>query len=195
MEELIHGVSDALGLATRVVRTDGTQPVGHGIGPALEARDALAVLQRAPNAPSDLRQRALLLAGHVLELGGAAALGAGCERARQTLDSGAALSKFEAICVAQGGLRTPPRAPFVNALRATRQGRIGAIDNRRLARVAKLAGAPRAAAAGLELHVKIGDAVTPEQPLITLHAETPGELDYASRYLQANPDVIALAEG
>jgi thymidine phosphorylase len=195
MEELIHGVSDALGLATRVVRTDGTQPVGHGIGPALEARDALAVLQRAPSAPADLRQRSLLLAGHVLELGGAAALGAGCERARQALDSGAALAKFEAICVAQGGLRTPAQAPFVTALRATRQGRIGAIDNRRLARIAKLAGAPRAAAAGLEIHVKVGDAVTPEQPLITLHAETPGELEYASRYLQANPDVIALAEG
>lgn len=194
MEALIGAVSAALGLATRVVRSDGRQPVGRGIGPALEARDALAVLQRANDAPRDLRERALMLASAVLELGGAAAAGEGTARARATLDSGAALAKFEAICAAQGGMRTPPRAPFTQTLRATHHGRIGAVDNHRLARLAKLAGAPRAAAAGLELHVEIGDIIAPDQPLVTLHAESPGELEYAARYLRANPDIIALAE-
>lgn len=194
MEQLIAAVSSALGLATRVVRSDGSHPVGRGIGPALEARDALAVLQRAAHAPADLRERALVLAGTLLELGGAAPAGCGNDRARAALDSGAALDKFEAICAAQGGMRTPPVAAFTETVRATHRGRIGAVDNHRLARLAKLAGAPRAHAAGLELHANVGELVEPDQPLVTLHAESPGELDYAARYLRANLDIIVLAE-
>ncbi|MCP6757153.1 thymidine phosphorylase, partial [Klebsiella pneumoniae] len=53
------------------------------------------------------------------------------------------------------------------------------MDNRRLARIAKLAGAPRAPAAGLDLHVRLNERVETGQPLFTLHAETPGELAYA----------------
>jgi thymidine phosphorylase len=64
---------------------------------------------------------------------------------------------------------------------------VSRIDCRRLARVAKLLGAPADALAGLELHVRIGDAVEPGQPLFTLHAESPGELAYARRYLESHP--------
>jgi thymidine phosphorylase len=91
-------------------------------------------------------------------------------------------------------MREPPRAAFTEVITATRVGRIATIDNRRLARVAKLAGAPRAPASGLEIHVELGDVVSCDQPLVTLHAETRGELDYAQRYLAANPDILALDE-
>jgi len=37
-------VGEALGLTLRVRQTDGTQPIGRGIGPSLEALDVLAVL-------------------------------------------------------------------------------------------------------------------------------------------------------
>ena len=57
-----YTVASALGLKLRILPTDGSQPVGRGIGPALEARDVLAVLQNAPHAPQDLRKRALTLA-------------------------------------------------------------------------------------------------------------------------------------
>jgi thymidine phosphorylase len=89
-------------------------------------------------------------------------------------------------------MHEPPRAEFTDVIAATRVGRIVAIDNRRLARVAKLAGAPRAPASGLEIHVELGDVVRRDQPLVTLHAETRGELEYAQRYLAANPDIIGL---
>jgi thymidine phosphorylase len=194
LEALIVAVSAALGVTVRAVQTDGRQPVGCGIGPALEARDVLAVLRGEPSAPKDLRDRALLLAGEVLELGEGATKGAGRARACEVLESSAALRKFEAICQAQGGMREPPRAAFTDVIAATQIGRIAAIDNRRLARIAKLAGAPRAPASGLEIHVELGDVVRRDQPLITLHAETRGELEYAKRYLAANPDIIALAE-
>ena len=196
LEALIAAVAEALDITVRAVQTDGRQPVGCGIGPALEARDVLAVLRReaAPEL-ADLRERALMLAGEVLEIGGGAPKGAGRSKAQETLDRGAALHKFEAICEAQGGMHEPPRAAFTEVIAATRVGRIAAIDNRRLARVAKLAGAPRAPASGLEIHVELGDMVRHDQPLITLHAESRGELEYAQRYLAANPDIIALTGG
>ena len=99
--------------------------------------------------------------------------------ARGVLDSGAALAKFLAICEAQGGFREPPRAAFTADVPAPASGRIAAIDNRRLAKLAKLAGAPTSPTAGLETGLRIGDTVERGQPLLTLHAESPGELAYA----------------
>lgn len=182
----------AFGMQTRIVLSDGRQPVGRGIGPALEAHDVLAVLQGARDAPKDLRRRAVRLAGELLEMGGAAASGVGAALARDTLDSGRAWDRFQAICEAQGGLRTPPIAPQRRVIAAQSRGWISGFDNRRLGRVAKLAGAPAAPAAGIELHVHIGDRVEAGQPLYTIHAETRGELDYASEYAASNGDIIAL---
>jgi thymidine phosphorylase len=192
LERLLCTVGAAVGLQVRVARTDGRQPVGKGVGPALEARDVLAVLRGDATAPADLRDRALALAGQVIELGGTAAAGTGKAVAEQLLESGAALRKFEAICAAQGGMREPPRARHVHVVDATHTGIVSGFDNRRLARIAKLAGAPRAPAAGLELHAPLGAMVRAGDPLITIHAETPGELDYARAYLRANPQIISL---
>ncbi len=192
LEELFKAVASALRLELRILRTDGSQPVGRGVGPALEARDVLAVLRCEPQAPADLRIRALTLAGEALELGGTAAAGAGLARATETLESGAALRKLEAICRAQGGMREPLVAPLRHVVDATRAGRISGIDNRRLSRLAKLAGAPRAPSAGVELHVRLETTIAPGEPLLTIHAESPGELEYARAYLAANPDIIEL---
>jgi thymidine phosphorylase len=194
LDGLIRTVGAQLGLAVRVLRTDGSQPVGRGIGPALEARDVLRVLRLAADAPADLRERALVLAGEVIEIGNAAPRGRGIDRAREILETGQALGKFEAICEAQGGMREPKAAPLTHVISATRDGKISGIDNRRLARLAKLAGAPRASTAGIELHARLGDAVRAGDPLLTIHAEAPGELEYARGYLAANPQVISVDE-
>jgi len=188
-------VGRAVGLQVRPVLTDGGQPVGRGVGPALEARDVVAVLRRDPDAPADLRERALHLAGHLLELAGTAPVGSGEGVARTILEDGRAWRKFEAICRAQGGLREPPVAPFTRPVSASRNGPVTAIDNRRLARVAKLAGAPLDAAAGLVLHVHLGDVVQAGQPLFTVHAEAAGELEYALAYARESGGVITVGEG
>ena len=75
-----------------------------------------------------------------------------------------------------------------------RSGRLAHVDNRRLARVAKLAGAPRAAAAGLDLHVRAGDDVARDQPLYTIHAESTGELAYALDYVLRQRDILVVAD-
>lgn len=185
-------VGQIFGLATRVLESDGTQPVGRCIGPALEAHDVLAVLQGKPNAPGDLKERALLLASHLLEMGGATSAGLGAALALETLNSGRAWIKFQRICEAQGGMRAPPVAPHRHTIAASRAGRVVAIDNRRLSKLAKLAGAPEAKAAGLELHVRLGSHVERSQPLYTVHGEAVGELDYALQYARTNRDIIQL---
>jgi thymidine phosphorylase len=188
-------VGHELGLMVDTVVTDGDQPVGRGIGPALEAHDVLAVLQGDPLAPADLRQRSLMLAGLVLEMGGKAAAGQGLAMATQALESGAAWLKFQAICDAQGGMRVPPRASFTHVVPTPHSGRIAAIDNRHMATLAKLAGAPAAPAAGIYLHVRLDSRVAAGEPLLTLHAESPGELAYAVAFAQSQEHLVTIEQG
>ena len=194
LSEALRTVARSFGLDARTLLTDGTQPVGRGIGPSLEARDVLAVLQRAPEAPEDLRERAVELAGALLELGGAVPGGAGRAAAVACLDDGRAWTKFQRICEAQGGLREPPVASFNRPIVARQAGRIAVIDNRRIARVAKLAGAPDDKAAGVELHARLGATIEAGQPLYTIHAESSGQLAYASEFALANHDPIEVRQ-
>ena len=200
-EEPVVGqlVDQHAGQQSQPHRSDGEPrtahlPVGRSIGPALEMGDVLAILRGEPAAPDDLRSRALLLAGALLELGGAAAAGQGRALARETLDSGAALRKFERICIAQGGFREPVRARRQHVMTAGRSGVVRRIDNRKISRLAKLAGAPDWPAAGLELHVRLGDSVAAGQPVVTLHADSETELSYPLAYAAANRMPQAITE-
>lgn len=188
----LKDVGTAIGLRVRLHLSDGRQPVGRGIGPALEARDVLGVLARAPDAPRDLRERALDLAGYLLELNGVPQANARA-RAARALDDGSAQRKFEAICEAQGGRRAPSVAAHTAVLTASHAGRVSNIDNRMLSKLAKLAGAPRDPAAGVELHAHLGELVPRDAPLITVHAEARGELQYALNYHALHPGIIEIA--
>jgi thymidine phosphorylase len=187
----MSAVAAAFGLQARFVTSDGSQPVGRGIGPALEARDVLAVLQGAAEAPPDLRARALRVAGALLELVGKAGDREGEGMAASALADGSAWSKFQRICEAQGGMRTPPVAELRRDWPAPRSGVLTHVNNRKISRLAKLAGAPDDKAAGVELHVRLGDEIVSGEPLLTIHAVAPGELDYAFEYALANADMLA----
>ncbi len=193
LEQRLASVARAFGLRTRIRLTDGRQPVGRGIGPALEARDILAVLDNAADAPADLRERAIDLAGALLEMTGVAGTDSGVTLARETLSEGRAREKFLSICRAQGGLREPPVARRQFVFRARRAGQVTEFDNRRLGQVAKLAGAPGAPAAGIELHAHLDQAVEAGVPLYTIHAETAGELNYAREFAFSNGDIVRVA--
>lgn len=181
--KLLSLVGHTVGLSVQTIISDGAQPVGRGIGPALEAKDVLAVLQNAPDAPEDLRERSLVLAGRILEMSQAVAEGQGRKIAAQILADGRAWQKFLNICEVQGGFREPSRADFTQPIVTQNAGIVTTIDNRKLARIAKLAGAPRAQSAGLELHAPVGCKVEIGQPLYTIHAETTEELHYALEYV------------
>jgi len=185
-------VAQAIGLKLKVIITDGSQPVGRGIGPALEARDILAVLRNEPDAPKDLKERSLLLAGELLDFSGKLELGKGNDKARALLESGKAYEKFRAICEAQGGFSEPPKAKYQHKIKAKKTGTITKIDNRRLAKIAKLAGAPTDQASGVDFLSPIGTQVEKGQTLYVVHAESKGELEYAIEYYRSQDNILTI---
>jgi len=189
LKKLFEYVARNLGLQLDAVISDGRQPVGRGIGPVLEARDVLQVLNNDPAAPADLRLKALRLAGRVLEFDPDIRGGDGFALARDILDSGRALAKLDAIIDAQGrrpfDWRRPSLGPLVHEVTAGADGVVASIDNMRLARIARLAGAPKADGAGVDLCCKLGDRVKAGQPLYRIHATNPSELDFARHQAEA----------
>ncbi|MCX7230940.1 MAG: thymidine phosphorylase family protein [Burkholderiales bacterium] len=180
LRKTFEHVGRALGLHVEVAVTDGTQPIGRGIGPVLEARDVMAVLENRPDAPQDLRAKSLRLAGRILEFDPDVRGGDGEGLARDILESGRAAAKMASIIDAQGRRLEPPGpGRLVAEIVAPRAGRIVGFDHLRLARAARQAGAPASPGAGLDLLVRLGDPVRAGQPLYRLHAETSGEFDHA----------------
>lgn len=194
LKTLLESIAKEFGIEINVVFTDGSQPVGRGIGPVLEALDVLAVLNGDPHAPRDLRAHALMLAGQVLEFSPDVAHGCGIKMATDILDSGKALAKFQAICNAQGGMREISKAPLSYTVESKQSGTIVNIDNRYIAQIAKLAGAPKSKSAGVELLVPLHSVVTQSQPLFKLYAETKGELHYALDFLKKGHDIFQIEE-
>lgn len=197
MARMVKGYFEAaahkLGINLSVYYSDGRQPVGRGIGPALEARDVLQVLQRSSNAPQDLRERALGIAGHILEFSPITKKGEGRLLAENILESGQAWEKFLKICEAQGGFREPTFAKYQHLVSAPYDGKVCHIDNRKVAKVAKLAGAPNEKTAGIDFHTPLDKVVSKGEPLFTIHANSKNQLSYALDYLNKNADTVKLA--
>lgn len=180
LRKLFEYVAGHLGLNLDVVITDGSQPIGRGIGPVLEARDVLQVLRNDPAAPPDLRDKALRLAGRVIEFDPDVRGGDGWRIARDILESGRALAQMDALIEAQGRRQVAPLlGPLVHEVVAAGDGVVQAIDNLRLARIARLAGAPQVEGAGVDLLCKVGDRVRAGVPLYRLHACYPADLAFA----------------
>ncbi|MBY0500625.1 MAG: thymidine phosphorylase family protein [Alphaproteobacteria bacterium] len=194
LSRLFFEVGEAMGLKIEIAQTNGQQPVGRGIGPVLEARDVLSVLKVEKEAPQDLRDRSLFLAGKILESCGGISPGEGIVEAQKIIDDGRAYKKFEAICNAQGGMKDFTLAKYTHVITSNQKGTVLDIDNRRIARIAKLAGAPDAPAAGVDFYISLNIQVEKGQPLFTIYAESPGELNYALHYFHSHPDVILIGE-
>ena len=190
LASLFRAVAEQIQIAVEVVVTDAPGPVGFGIGPLLEAQDVLDILRRAPGAPVDLREKSLFLASRVIELVGVAPPASGYRLAQQTLDSGAAERAFQRIVEAQGARELPAVAVHRVQVESPRDGRIRGIDCLEIARVAKRAGAPANAAAGVRLLHTVGDVVSRGEPLFEIHAQSKAQLEFASAYASERVDLI-----
>jgi thymidine phosphorylase len=181
LRKMFEYVADSLGLFLEVVVTDGRQPVGRGIGPVLEARDVMQVLRNDPDAPQDLRQKSLRLAGRIIEFDPDVRGGRGFDLARDILDSGRALATMEKIIETQGKneQHLQPGA-LVRDVLADESGTVVAIDNFQVARIARLAGAPLDKGAGVDLMKKLGDPVEKGEILYRLHACFAADFEFAN---------------
>ena len=187
LRKLFEFVGDHFGIAVEVVTTDGRQPIGNGIGPVLEAQDVMAVLSNDPAAPRDLREKALRLAAHLLEYDGELRGGTGYTRARELLDSGAALKQMHKIIEAQGPSGCNSDVGTLTAdVPAPRDGVIETIDCLRLNRLARTAGAPIDKGAGIKVFKKIGDRVEKGEPLYRIYAFDEAQFTLANTAARAD---------
>ncbi|MEK6857671.1 MAG: thymidine phosphorylase, partial [Nanoarchaeota archaeon] len=128
-----------LGINLCVMMTNGSEPVGNGIGPVLEAIDVLKVLKNE-NGPKDLREKSISFAGALLEHCGKTKKGEGCAFATGLLDNGSAYKKFVEMIIAQGGktpdLKKLKLAKIKKDVIAKKSGKIISIDNFPISKIA-----------------------------------------------------------
>ncbi|HIE23663.1 MAG TPA: AMP phosphorylase [Candidatus Korarchaeota archaeon] len=162
--------------------TYGGQPVGHAVGPALEAKEALEALQG--RGPASLIEKSAALAGMLLEMSGVATRGSGKDLAEEVLASGKALKKMREIIEAQGGDQKVkpediPIGQYTTDIRAPCDGYVTDVDNSSIKEIALAAGAPDEKGAGVLLHAKVGYKVEKGKPLMTIYAERESKLTEA----------------
>lgn len=164
------------------------QPAGRGIGPVLETREAIRVLQQKPNRPADLEIRSLNLAGNLLEL----CLADSSKKLQVTikkrygncigwatdiLESGLAFAKMREIIKAQGGnpdIDSEDLKPgrFHYGIIAKKDGVVRKIHSKNATALAKILGAPKQKKAGIYLDKKIGENVIKGDTLYTLYTQS-----------------------
>ncbi|HEX9889319.1 MAG TPA: thymidine phosphorylase [Nitriliruptorales bacterium] len=189
-------IGHSQGRRTAAVISDMSQPLGDAVGNALEVVAAVAVLAGA----GDQRLRALSvdLVAELLHLTDPARpLQQAREHAARELDAGRALEKFREFVAAQGGdpsiaddpWGVLPTAPISHVWKGL-EGTIADLRCRRLGELAARLGAGRMRAGqqvdhavGLVVHVRVGDLVTPDQPLVTIHARTQTDADAVAQEL------------
>ncbi len=184
IEQRFQRVGRAFGIQVKVKFDSARQPIGNGVGPALEARDVLRVLQRKDNRPRDLENKAIGLAAELLEMSHTCRAGQGLGIARQALTSGQAWKKMQQIISLQGGhAHVDSEALTAGActytILADKTGWVDAVDNRVIDDIARMLGAPDHRLGGLYLHAKIGQKVEIGKQVITLHSQTPDRLRLA----------------
>lgn len=172
-----------LHMKVAVIITDGSEPIGNGIGPSLEARDVLWTLKNSAKGSILLKNKGIRMAGILLELTGKAKKGKGFEMAREIVETGKAYTKFMEIIKAQGGKIQKPEEIRLAKKSWTaltkKTGKITHIDNGIINKLARIAGAPHDQEAGVYLYHHKGDHVVKGDPLFTLYSDSEERLAYA----------------
>lgn len=186
LSALFKKVASRFNMKVETVLTNGANPIGRGIGPVLEAIDVLSVLQLEEDAPEDLREKSIYLAGKLLELTGNCKKGQGDSKARMLLDSGAALKKFNEILDAQGRKKTnlqPGPCSFDIYASSAKKIRW---NNQNLNHLARVLGCPEKSKSGILLHVQSGSRALIDLPALTIYAETQQELEAGKEFIKSN---------
>ena len=165
-------LGNRLGINVECAITYGDQPVGNAVGPGLEARECIRILEGMGH-PSSVVEKACELAGIILEMGG---IPRGADEARRILDSGEALKKFREIVAAQGGkpdIKSDDIAIGKHMLQvvSTKAGYVHHIKNKDIVQIARAAGAPGDKGAGLLILKKKGQRVEKGDVLMEIYAD------------------------
>jgi AMP phosphorylase len=171
-----------VGIKCFTIKRQIKEPDGNGVGPALEIREALRVLEQTDNRSADLENTVVKMAGILLENTGKAKEGEGKKLARETLENRKALNKFWEIAAAQGqdtilNSTEIEIGEFEYEIKSVKSGNIKTINTRGIVDIARALGTPNIKKAGLYLHKKVGDQVEKGDVLATLYSETESRLE------------------
>jgi AMP phosphorylase len=176
LKEKFEKISSRIKLKTRAIITDGSEPIGNGIGPALEARDLIWTLANDPKGSKQLLEKGIMIAGELLELVGKSKKGKGKNLAKTLIDNGKALEKFLEIVEAQGGKRIAAEdieiGKYSCGIKAGKPGQIKHIDNKTISKIALFAGAPTDKKAGLYLYKHKSDFVNKGEIIFMIYSSS-----------------------
>jgi len=198
LAKLMVAIGRRVGRRVVALLSDMNQPLGCAVGNALETKEAIDTLHGG--GPADFREHCLIVASHMLVLGGkASSLEVARQMAQTALDGGSAWTKFRTLVAAQGGdvhyIDNPdllPSAPLIETVKAPRSGYLSGIHAREVGETAVELGAGRARkgdvidlAVGIIIHQKVGNQIHQGDPLFTIHASSAQKFEEASTRLLA----------
>ena len=192
LKKLFEYVASKMGLFVDVIITDGSEPIGNGIGPLLEVIDVMKVLKMENDAPKDLLDKGVELAGRIIEFDPKVKGGEGRAIAEEILKSGKAYEKMLSIVETQGKKPEKKLGKLTLEVTSHKNGRIIEVDNKKIATCAKLAGAPEDQGAGIYILKKIGERVKRGEPYMIIYAEEQADFDYAKEYLEKHREMVVI---
>lgn len=191
----------AIKIKVLIHKTD--EPAGRGIGPILETREAIKILEQKKDRSLDLEVRGINLAANLLDLclkDSNEKLKTYVEKvygnsfgwATDILKSGRALKKMQEIIKAQGGnpnVTSEKLMPARHSIKITapRNAEIKKMNSKNITYIARLLGAPDQKKSGIYLNKKIGEDIARGDIICTLYSENVYNLKEAKDSLKNFP--------
>lgn len=172
------------------------EPAGRGVGPVLESRDVLRVLEQDIERPLALEAKALRLSAKLLDLCfedlDKKKVGMGEAIASEILKSGKALTKMKEIIKAQHGnphvtSHSLKLARYKKEILSIKRGRISAVDNYKISVISKILGSPEDKGAGIYLEKRLEEKMDKGDILLTLYSNDQWRLKEAVETLVHMP--------
>jgi AMP phosphorylase len=190
-------IAKNVGIEAECALTLAHQPIGHSIGPAIEAKEALTLLRDYSAGPNSLIEKSTSLAGIILEMAGKVQKGQGQDLAKEILKSGKAYAKMKQIIAAQGGnpeiipdeIQLGPHEKLFNAKKA---GHITEVDNAIINQIAKAAGCPSSKSSGVYIFKKQGARIKEGEPIFKIYSESASKLKRAEKIYNSTGGPIIL---
>jgi len=195
LERQFGAIARRFGMKLKVVKLRAYEPTGHGVGPALEARDVLRVLQRKDNRSRTLERAAVRLVSYAAKLSGKYHFRRAYKMAYKALESGEAWRKMQEIIKSQGpkvkldvdSEELISKKTFTHDVLATQRGYVTAVDNQAINALVRNLGAPVCKQAGIYLEKRKRDKVNHRDKLFTMYAESKDRLELAEHALKKRP--------
>lgn len=178
-------------------------PPGNGVGPLLEARDALKVLEQTDDRPTRLEETALAFASDLLSL---------CLKdspkktqdkikkqykttydwAKDILTTKQAHNKMKEIISAQKGkasIKSSDLKParYKGVVKSAKSGKVTDIDSKHITIIARILGTPESKTSGLYLEKRIRDSVKKNEAVCTFYSTSKEKIKEAINSLDQFP--------